>query len=83
MWAHAVIPNAAIYQGSYVYLLVDGLLQRRDIEIAWQNRDEALLADGLEAGDQLVLTPLGQVSSGTPVQRMVVDESVAAKDTQQ
>ena len=65
-----VIPNAAIYQGSYVYLFKDGVLQRREIEVAWQNSREALVADGLEAGEELVLTPLGQVSSGTRVSRL-------------
>lgn len=65
-----VIPNAAIYQGSYVYLFDQGLLQRSEIQIAWQNSDEALIDSGLKAGDQLVLTPLGQVSSGTAVKRL-------------
>lgn len=62
-----VIPNASVYQGSYVYLYRDGVLQRREIEIAWQNNTEALVRNGLTAGDRLVLTPLGQVSSGTRV----------------
>lgn len=62
-----VIPNAVLYQGSYVYLFADGVLQRREVEIAWQNQDEALVSYGLAAGEQLVLTPLGQVSSGTRV----------------
>jgi len=62
-----LIPNRAIYQGSYVYVVEAGLLQRREIEIAWQDEDRALIATGLEAGDQLVLTSLGQVISGTPV----------------
>jgi RND family efflux transporter MFP subunit len=61
------IPNAAIYQGSYVYLYREGLLQRMPIRVAWQNSREALISEGLKPGDQLVLTPLGQVSSGTPV----------------
>lgn len=65
-----VIPNAAIYQGSYVYIYQDGLLQRREIEISWQNSKEALIKDGVRAGDQLVLTPLGRVNSGTPVKRL-------------
>jgi len=68
-----VIPNATVYQGSYVYLYKDGLLERREIEIAWQNSSEALIRRGLEAGDQLVLTPLGQVSSGTRVKRLDTD----------
>ncbi|MBR9828300.1 MAG: efflux RND transporter periplasmic adaptor subunit [Oceanospirillales bacterium] len=63
-----LIPNKAIYQGSYVYLVEAGVLQRRDVSIAWQNETEALIAQGLNAGDQLVLTSLGQVVSGTPVQ---------------
>lgn len=62
-----VIPNEAIYQGSYVYLVQNGLLQRRNIEVAWQNAREALVRKGLQPGDELVVTPLGQVSSGTPV----------------
>ncbi len=66
-----VIPNAAIYQGSYVYLYKDGLLERREIEIAWQNSKEALIKQGMAAGDQLVLTPLGRVSSGTPVKKLM------------
>ncbi len=62
-----VIPNESIYQGSYVYLVKDGLLQRQTVHIAWQNDREAVVSGGLMAGDELVLTPLGQVSSGTPV----------------
>lgn len=62
-----VIPNKAIYQGSYVYLVVDGLLKRQEIEIAWQNRNQAIIKNGLQAGDKLVLTSLGQVTSGVRV----------------
>ena len=62
-----VIPNNTIYQGTYVYTVVDGILQRRNIEIAWQNDIEAVITDGLSAGDALVVTPLGQVTSGIRV----------------
>lgn len=62
-----VIPNRAIYQGSYVYVVVDGVLQRRDISIAWQNKQEAIIDGGLAEGDRLVLTSLGQVTSGIRV----------------
>ena len=62
-----VIPNSSIYQGSYVYLVEQGRLLRRNIEIAWQNDREAIIQGGLTTGDQLVLTPLGQVASGIPV----------------
>lgn len=62
-----VIPNNTIYQGSYVYLVNKGTILRKDINILWQNSEEAIIDQGLNAGDQLVLTSLGQVSSGTKV----------------
>jgi RND family efflux transporter MFP subunit len=62
-----VVPNSTIYQGSYVYIVENGVLKRKDVELRWQNSQQSIIAKGLEAGEQLVLTPLGQVSSGTPV----------------
>ncbi|MFT4928658.1 MAG: RND family efflux transporter MFP subunit [Phenylobacterium sp.] len=65
--AAMVIPNSAIYQGSYVYIVQDGVLLRRDVTTRWKNAQDAIIATGLEFGEKLVLTSLGQVSSGTPV----------------
>jgi RND family efflux transporter MFP subunit len=62
-----VIPNHTIYQGTYVYVAEEGILQRRNIEIAWQNDDDAVVSAGLESGDALVTTALGQVTSGIRV----------------
>lgn len=62
-----VIPESAIYQNTFVYVVIDGTLQRRDIDIEWQNGEQAVVVAGLEPGDRLVTTPLGQVTSGTPV----------------
>ncbi len=62
-----VIPNTTIYQGSYVYVVEDGILRRRDIDVEWQNDTEAIVAGNLDIGDELVLTPLGQVTSGIRV----------------
>ncbi len=62
-----VIPSSAIYQGSYVYIVENNLLMRKEIKIGWQNGTESIISHGLVAGDELVLTSLGQVSSGTPV----------------
>lgn len=73
-----VIPNRAIYQGTYVYLVKDGVLQRADITVDWQNGSLALITAGLQAGDELVVTPLGQVVSGTPVS-IVSDQAPAAE----
>jgi RND family efflux transporter MFP subunit len=62
-----VIPNNTIYQGSYVYVIEGDVLQRRDIEIAWQNERDAMIDAGLADGESLVTTPLGQVTSGVRV----------------
>ncbi len=62
-----VIPNNTIYQGSYVYTVEEGVLRRKEITIAWQNDSDAVISSGLSHGDQLVTTPLGQVTSGIRV----------------
>ena len=74
-----VIPNSAIYQGSYVYVVENDLLQRRNIEIAWQNGQDAIIKTGLGDGDILVTTPLGQVTSGVRVSA-VLDEPLSVAD---
>ncbi len=81
-----VIPIDTIYQNSYVYVVRDGLLQRRNIEIAWQNSVEAIVTSGLTSADALVTTPLGQVTSGTPVriagEHIVSDQHRSAAEPQ-
>ena len=78
-----VIPNSAIYQGSYVYVVEKienkNVLKRRDINIRWQNSHDAIIDTGLNVGESLVLTPLGQVSSGTPV-KLVGEKSNFPKE---
>lgn len=62
-----VIPSQSIYQASFVYVAENDTLQRRNIEIAWQDSTRALISSGLEEGDVLITTPLGQVTSGTKI----------------
>jgi RND family efflux transporter MFP subunit len=62
-----VVPNETIYQGAYMYVVEDGLMQRRNVTVAWQNDVESVIGDGLVAGELVVTTPLGQVTSGTRV----------------
>lgn len=71
-----VIPSRVIYQGSYVYIVQNGLLMRKEIKLGWQNGTESIVTYGLKSGDELVLTSLGQVSSGTPV--AIADKKISA-----
>lgn len=74
-----VIPNKTIYQGSYVYVVEQGKLIRKDITIAWQNDQFSLIERGLKNNDLLVLTALGQVNSGTPVSISKQDHQVESQ----
>lgn len=73
------VPNRAIYQGTYVYLYREGAVYRREIKLTWQNEVYAIVGEGLSDGDILVLTPLGQISSGTPV-KLSNPEALALAD---
>ncbi len=75
-----VIPNSSIYQGAYVYTVEEGILRRRDIDIAWQNDFEAVVSSGLEPGVDLVTTPLGQVTSGIRVSVMGAESRGSRRD---
>ena len=76
-----VIPNSAIYQGSYIYVVENDILQRRNVEITWQNDHDAIIETGLGEGDILVTTPLGQVTSGVRVSAELDEPLSVAKDT--
>ncbi len=62
-----IVPIQTLYQNSFLYVVEEGILARRNVELDWQNENVALIRSGVEFGDQLVTTPLGQVTSGLPV----------------
>ncbi len=68
-----IVPTAAIYQQSYAYVVEGDVLQRKQVSIGWQDDSQAFIEEGLEEGELLVTTPLGQIASGTPVR--IVDEA--------
>ena len=69
------IPNKAIYQGAYVYVYRDEKAFREDITVYWQDETHAVISAGLNVGDQLIVTPLGQVTSGTAVTISTLSQS--------
>ena len=76
-----VIPNSAIYQGSYIYVVENDVLQRRNVEITWQNDHDAVIKTGLSDGDILVTTTLGQVTSGVRVSAVLEEPKSIAEET--
>ena len=75
-----VIPSKSIYQNTYVYVMEEGILKRREIQTLWQDDSQALIGGGLQAGERLVITTLGQISSGT---RAVVEGEKTTKGPKQ
>ena len=75
-----VIPSKSIYQNTYVYVMEEGILKRREIQTLWQDDSQALIGGGLQAGERLVTTTLGQISSGT---RAVVEGEKTTKGPKQ
>lgn len=59
------VPNQTVYQGSYVYVFDNKRVHRRVVTLGWHNTEISIIESGLSPGDKLVLTPLGQISSGT------------------
>ena len=53
-----VIPRTALHDGNSVYLVTDGRLERRQVEVLRFLRDQAILSAGLQSGDRLVISPL-------------------------
>jgi RND family efflux transporter MFP subunit len=70
-----VVPLSAIHRNEFVYVVEQARLQRRRVSIAWYNHRDALIESGLAAGDELVVSPLGDVTSGTPVR--IEDQQLA------
>ena len=59
------IPRKALQNGDVVWLKrPDGTLEIRPVQVAWRNRDTVLIRSGVEAGEQVILTPLSLASNG-------------------
>ncbi|MEL7024196.1 MAG: efflux RND transporter periplasmic adaptor subunit [Pseudomonadota bacterium] len=63
-----VVPNEVLSQGTYLFIVDDNLLNRRKVDVLWQNDTESIVAGGVSGGEQVVTTQLGQVTTGTRVQ---------------
>ncbi|MFO7802820.1 MAG: efflux RND transporter periplasmic adaptor subunit [Desulfovermiculus sp.] len=59
------LPRQALREDSTVWVLADKKLDIRRVNVAWKDRDQVYIDQGLAPGDQVVLSPLA-----TPVQGM-------------
>ena len=59
-----VIPRTALHDGNTVFLAEDGRLARRQVKVARFRHDEAVIGEGLQAGDRLVVSVLSAPVAG-------------------
>ena len=60
------IPRQALYEESYVYLIENGKLIRREVSIARHEKNSVIIDEGLSNGDTLVVELLQGVAPGMP-----------------
>jgi RND family efflux transporter MFP subunit len=62
------IPPKAVYDDTYVYIIVDGKLVRRDVVILRREADQIIVNGGVEDGDTIVFEIMQGVAPGMPAQ---------------
>ncbi|MBC2595393.1 efflux RND transporter periplasmic adaptor subunit [Ruficoccus amylovorans] len=68
------LPRTALADNRTVLLAnADNRLERRTVKTVWSDREQAIVEEGLEPGDRVVLTPLQYVVEGMPL-RVVSSE---------
>ena len=73
-----VVPRTALHDGNSVLLVTDGRLERRRVEVLRFLRDQAILSAGLQAGEQLVVSPLSAPVIGMKLRALEVEPAAPA-----
>jgi multidrug efflux pump subunit AcrA (membrane-fusion protein) len=68
------VPRGALYNEKYVYLIKDGQLDYREIDVARRQTDTVILSGGVQNGDTLVVDVLQGVASGMPALVKISDK---------
>lgn len=61
------VPRYAVREGERVWVFADGTLQIREVEVLRADRQQTLIASGLEAGDLVIVSSLDAVTEGMTV----------------
>ncbi len=65
--AHYKLPETAIYDESTIYVIKDGELIVRDIQIAARDGDAVIIAGDVNEGEEILTTRLSEISEGLKV----------------
>jgi len=61
------VPRTALHDSTYVFLVEEGRLKRRPVELLRRERDTAIVGQGLAGGEQVLLSRLDLMVEGMPV----------------
>jgi len=62
------LPETAIYNAQVVYVVVDGRLEERIIELVGHDGEDILVTGALEDGERVVVTRISEIGSGLKVE---------------
>jgi multidrug efflux pump subunit AcrA (membrane-fusion protein) len=68
------LPDRAIYDNRYVYLVRNGELVRQEVEAVHFESESVLIGAGLAAGDTVVTQPLQGVAPGMAVRARIGEQ---------
>ena len=62
------LPRSALHLDRYIYLVKDGSLVKREVEVLRRDARSIVVGEGLETGESVILTRLDLMVDGMPVQ---------------
>lgn len=77
-----VVPAVAVrpgLEGQYVFRIVNNAAQRRDVKLGYTDGDVAVIAEGLDAGDQVVVDGMSRLTEGVAVKARQTDNNANTK----
>ena len=77
----ARVPRAAVRDGAYVWVVEDGRLRIREVNVLRREQADALLGAGVDDGDILVLTNLETVADGMLVRPSLLGSAGSSPNT--
>lgn len=66
---HYRVPETAIYQGNTVYVVIDGKLTARPVEVSAYDGADALITGEISQGDEILVTRIAEIGEGLRVRR--------------
>ncbi len=73
------LPRTAVREDRQVYVIENGVLKERPVDIAWRTRDHVLVTGGLVAGDQVITSRLANPVPGMAVELVAGSSQPEAK----